>query len=80
MRERRHRFDPATPEPGGLTRLINAQGDPFLPAEALPVRAVSENRFLSAAFPASSPARREPEPWRALPARLAPRPSAAMLP
>ena len=35
------------------TLLINAQDDPFLPAEALPLRAVSENRFLTAAFPAS---------------------------
>ena len=35
------------------TLLINAKDDPFLPAEALPVRAVSENRFLHAAFPAS---------------------------
>ena len=35
------------------TLLINAKDDPFLPAEALPVRAVSENPFLSAEFPAS---------------------------
>ena len=35
------------------TLLINAQDDPFLPAAALPVRAVAENRFLSSVFPAS---------------------------
>ena len=35
------------------TLLINAEDDPFLPAEALPRRAVSENRFLHAEFPAS---------------------------
>lgn len=35
------------------TLLINAHNDPFLPAEALPVRAVSENAFLSAEFPAA---------------------------
>ena len=35
------------------TLLINARDDPFLPAEALPVRAVSENSFLSAEFLAS---------------------------
>ena len=35
------------------TLLINARDDPFLPAEALSVRAVSENSFLSAEFPAS---------------------------
>ncbi len=35
------------------TLLINAQDDPFLPAEALPVRVASENAFLSAEFPAS---------------------------
>ena len=35
------------------TLLINARDDPFLPAEALPVRAVSENSFLSAEFPSS---------------------------
>lgn len=32
------------------TLLINARDDPFLPADALPFRAVSENRFLSAEF------------------------------
>ena len=35
------------------TLLINAQDDPFLPSEALPVRAVSDNPFLHAEFPAS---------------------------
>jgi predicted alpha/beta-fold hydrolase len=35
------------------TVLINAQDDPFLPAEALPVRAVEENRFLTGVFPAA---------------------------
>ena len=35
------------------TLLINAQNDPFLPADALPTRAVSENSFLDAEFPAS---------------------------
>jgi predicted alpha/beta-fold hydrolase len=35
------------------TRLINARDDPFLPAAALPVRAVSENPWLSAEFPAA---------------------------
>ena len=35
------------------TLLINARNDPFLPAEALPLQAVEENRFLSAEFPAS---------------------------
>ena len=35
------------------TLLINAQDDPFLPATALPVQAVSANRFLRAEFPAS---------------------------
>lgn len=35
------------------TLLINAHNDPFLPAEALPMRAVSENAFLSAEFPAA---------------------------
>ncbi len=35
------------------TLLINAQDDPFLPAEALPLRAVSENSFLRAEFPTS---------------------------
>ena len=35
------------------TLLINAQDDPFLPAAALPVQAVSENRFLTAEFPSA---------------------------
>ena len=35
------------------TLLINARDDPFLPAAALPVRAVAENAFLSAEFPAA---------------------------
>lgn len=33
------------------TLLINAQDDPFLPAEALPARAAADNPFLSALFP-----------------------------
>ena len=35
------------------TLLINARNDPFLPSTVLPLQAVSENRFLSAEFPAS---------------------------
>ncbi len=35
------------------TLLVNAKDDPFLPAVALPVRAVSENSFLRAEFPTS---------------------------
>ena len=35
------------------TLLINAEDDPFLPAEALPRQAVSENPFLTAAFTAA---------------------------
>lgn len=35
------------------TLLINARNDPFLPAEALPMRAVSDNAWLSAEFPAA---------------------------
>ena len=35
------------------TLLLNAQDDPFLPSSALPERAVSENQYLSAEFPAA---------------------------
>lgn len=35
------------------TLLINAKDDPFLPESALPLAAVSANRFLTAEFPAS---------------------------
>ncbi|MBI3321065.1 MAG: hydrolase [Candidatus Omnitrophica bacterium] len=34
------------------TLLINAEDDPFLPAQSLPRKAVAENPFLTAAFPA----------------------------
>jgi predicted alpha/beta-fold hydrolase len=34
------------------TLLINAQDDPFLPAEALPRQAIAQNPFLTAEFPA----------------------------
>ena len=35
------------------TLLINAQDDPFLPADVLPRQAVAENPFLAAAFPSA---------------------------